>query len=65
MQNGRVEAEHRAQFAESGFVVLRRALGPSPLTEECDRPLSEAFRTADSRHVLAQWSERSAFGTYR
>ncbi len=61
MQNGRVNAEHPSQFAQAGFVVLRGAFDPLPLTEECGRALSEAFRPNDSLHVLTQGSGTVSF----
>jgi len=61
MENSRVNAEHLARFAQSGFVVLRRAFDPLPLTGECRRALSEAFLPNDSLQVLAQGSGTVSF----
>jgi hypothetical protein len=61
MQNSRVNAEHLAQFARSGFVVLRRAFDPLPLTDECRRALFEALGPDDSLHVLDQGSGTVSF----
>ncbi len=55
-----MNAEHLAQFGQSGFVVLRQAFDPTPLTEECDRAMDAAFPRR-TLHVLAQGSGTVSF----
>ncbi len=61
MENSWMNAEHIAQFAQQGFVVLRRAFDPLQLTGECRRALSESFLANDSPRMLAQGSGTVSF----
>ena len=49
------------RFRESGFVVLRSAFDPVPLSREVDRAFAEGFRPGHEVHVISQGSGRVSF----
>ena len=50
-----------AEFRERGFLVLRRLIDPTPLSEELDRAFAEGFRVSDGIHVLSQGTGEVSF----
>ena len=49
------------RFQENGFVVLRSAFDPAPLSREVDRAFAEGFRPGHEGHVISQGSGRVSF----